>query len=109
MYCPWLIAFGLEVAWLGALWLVIPESRPWSDEDMPEQTSAAGWRSWVRTGLLYAYTFYHLPAILFAGLVFLLSGGLLQGKPFPFHRVRPEGFLVLALINGLCYVWAGVW
>src|SRR5262249_43902800 len=109
MYRPWLVAFGVELAWLAVLWLCVPESRPWGDEVLPEQTPAVGWRSWIRTVLLYGYTFYHLPAILFAGLVYLLSGGLLRGKRFPFHRVRPEGFLVLALINGLFYVWAGVW
>ena len=99
MYWPWLFAFGLEAAWLEALWFVVPESRPWDDEGSPGPTSAPG-LSWARTGVLYGYTFYHLPGILLAGLFYVLSGGLFRGKRFPFQRVGPRGFLVLAVING---------
>ena len=89
----WFIVFGLEVAWLAALWYLVPESRPWSRVVPSEAPPPIVRKRRTRTAFLHCYVIYHGFAILWALVVRLVD----------YKRVRPEGFLILGFLAGLIY------
>jgi hypothetical protein len=94
MHPLWFLPLALEAGWLTALWLCVPESRPWGD---PTRSGLVPGRNIVWRGhqrlLLYGYVLYHFP-VLFVAWAFNLVD---------FHRVRPVGFLILAATTGAFY------
>ena len=94
----WLLFSSVEIAWLGAMWLLVPASRPWPQEADSQKKEDRTWRKWTRTVLLYSYVFYHLPAL----FVMMLFRIVVRG------RVRPTGFLIIGGYTSLTYTLASV-
>lgn len=98
--CPQLLlAVGLETAWLAALWLCIPETRPWSCSPPLERIHLSAARAHTKMLLLMGYVCYHLPVVYVARLFRFVD----------FDAVRPKVFLLLGAITALFYSlnWTG--
>src|SRR5262245_66448896 len=89
----WFIACGLELAWLAAMWLLLPESRPWPATPALGEVPPSGGKTRGRTFFLHCYAVYHGPALLWAVRTRLLNN----------NRLRPTGFLILGILAGLVY------
>jgi hypothetical protein len=103
----WLLLFGVEVAWLGVLWLALPETRPWGRAQVvaesdpgpePDPQPEPRVRPWTREAVLAAYMMYHVPVLLAAWLFRLVD----------LQRVRPSGFVGLGVLSWFLYTMPGM-
>jgi hypothetical protein len=87
----------LEAAWLAALWLCIPENRPWGSQSDSGRIPGRNivWRT-HQYFLLCGYVLYHFPVLFISWALNLVD----------FNRVSPVTLMILSAITAAWYTIA---